>query len=575
MTEFLRLRRDELLLLAGVLLVAAGLRLWGIFFGLPHVYHPDEGFEVYRALRLGTGSFDFDRIAKGGYYFLLFAEYAVYFLGLFVTGAVTGAAEFAERFAQDPSPFWRIGRVTTALLGTATVFLVWFQAKRMGSGRAGLLAAWFLALSFRHVVDSHFITVDVPMTLFAFLAVVLVVEDVSGRRRLRLWEFALVSAFAALNKMPAVLVFLPYFLGAYLRGGWRGQRGVWTLSTWLTPIVAGVIYLAANPGFLTNLDFVMRLVGDTVVPGGEPDAMVGSADVETPNLWWFYLSALVQSQGPALLALSLIGAILGLTRRSQAVVLHLAFIVPFFVLIAGASSSHLYYSRYITPLLPSLCLLSGLALDDMVRRIRGPSALATGVVVATALVIVLEPGRAAVRWDAHRSRTDTRTEALNWIESNVEHRSRVLLEGNVEETSQLTVPLRNTKKNVKDMIDRLQTTDPGKAMFWELKIETLEKPLYDLVAVRHFEPWGSLEEYRARDVQYVVLRRDNFVRGAQQDRKHESEIVESRYAFYDELRTSGARLVSRFEASPDGLPGYDLEVWRLPPAETARVLEES
>jgi hypothetical protein len=32
----------EKLLLAGILLVALGFRLWGIQFGLPSLYHPDE-----------------------------------------------------------------------------------------------------------------------------------------------------------------------------------------------------------------------------------------------------------------------------------------------------------------------------------------------------------------------------------------------------------------------------------------------------------------------------------------------------------------------------------------------------
>ena len=188
---------EEAALLGIVLLVAFLVRLWGAYFGLPHVYHPDEGFEVYRALRLGMGGFDFERVAKGGYYFLLFAEYGVYFVLLFVTGANSSVQGFAEHFVADPGAFWRIGRTTTVFLGTFTVGLVWWQGRRMGSSRAGLLAALFLALSFRHVVDSHYVTVDVPMTLFAFWAIAMIVEDVSGRGRLRTWPFALVAASAA------------------------------------------------------------------------------------------------------------------------------------------------------------------------------------------------------------------------------------------------------------------------------------------------------------------------------------------------------------------------------------------
>ena len=215
----LPIRPLEAALLAAALVLALVLRVWGNAFGLPHVYHPDEGFEIYRALRLAMGGFDLDRVAKGGFYLLLFVEYGVYFVLRFVTGAVGGAADFAREFASDPTPFWLIGRMTNGVLGTATVFLVWWQAWRMGSSRAGLLGVLFLAVSFRHVVDSHYATVDIPMTLFAFWSVVMVVEDLSGRSRISWWKYGLVAAFAVLNKLPAIVIFVPYLVGATLRGG--------------------------------------------------------------------------------------------------------------------------------------------------------------------------------------------------------------------------------------------------------------------------------------------------------------------------------------------------------------------
>ena len=51
-----------------VLVVALLIRLWGIGYGLPFSYVNDEYHEVMRALQLGAGSFNFDRIGKGGFY---------------------------------------------------------------------------------------------------------------------------------------------------------------------------------------------------------------------------------------------------------------------------------------------------------------------------------------------------------------------------------------------------------------------------------------------------------------------------------------------------------------------------
>jgi len=118
------------LLLLAVLCLAAFLRLWGIDYGLPHQYLHDENVEVVRALRLGAGQYDwsFDRAQRGGYFYILFLEYGFYFLGLWIAGKVQGAGDFALHFVQNPAPFFFMGRLTTALFGTATVGCFTFSA---------------------------------------------------------------------------------------------------------------------------------------------------------------------------------------------------------------------------------------------------------------------------------------------------------------------------------------------------------------------------------------------------------------------------------------------------------------
>ena len=400
--------RNELALLAGVLAAAFGLRIWGAYFGLPHVYNADEGFEVYRAVRLGMGGLDFERVGKGGYYFLLFAEYAVYFVGLLVTGAVSGVGDFALRFVENPSGFWKIGRTTTAVLGTATVFLVWRHTRSLRGTRAALLAAWFLALSARHVFESHYISVDVPMTLFTFWAITMIVEDVEGHRRLRPWLFAFVAAYAVLNKLPAALLFIPYFVASWMRGGLRGPGGLLSRATWMPTAAAIAIYCVANPGiifnFATEVSRAYHAMAGTPDPDGE---FTGGA--QKANLWLYYSGQLVRSQGPAFLALSVVGIGLGFRRRRRAAILHAAFVLPFFGVICSSGSSHLYYPRYLVPILPGLCVFAALALDEAIERLRGPSWAAAPLALVTALLVMAAPGVATVRWDQRMTRPDTRT----------------------------------------------------------------------------------------------------------------------------------------------------------------------
>ncbi len=69
-----------------VLGLACLLRLWGTWYGLPYSYYDDEYHEVMRALELGMGGFNFERTGKGGFYFLLFLEYGLYYVSLKAPG---------------------------------------------------------------------------------------------------------------------------------------------------------------------------------------------------------------------------------------------------------------------------------------------------------------------------------------------------------------------------------------------------------------------------------------------------------------------------------------------------------
>lgn len=552
--------RPAALVLFVILAFAVVLRAWGVAFGLPHVYHPDEGFEVYRALRLGMGGFDLERTGKGGLYFLLFLEYGVYLVLQRLTGALHGVSDFARQFAADPSAFWLMGRWTNVVLGTLTVGLVAEQGRRLGSWRAGLLGALFLAGATQHVVDSHYVTVDVPMTLFTFLALVLIVEDAEGRTKLRALPFALVAAYAVLNKIPAAVLFVAYFLGAAMRGGWNGPRGLLRPSTWAPPILAALLFALANPGIWLQWHDTIEMLRNAVAGGGTGGEETGAGPSGPgTNLALFYGRVLLDSLGPAGVALAALGLLSGLLRRSRAVALHAAFVIPFFVLIAGTGSSHLFYERYATPLLPGLALLAGLGLDDFLTRRAGSSPRAHALGALIAVIVVIGPVQGAVRFDRVMSRTDTRTLALEWMGEHAPEGSRVLLEGSAEELSQLLVPLSPSEANVAALIADLAARDPGKADFWRLKGPELPAPRYDLVTVDHLSEWGDLEAYDASGVEWVILQPERFS-GAPDSRYAES-VLATRHAFLRAMQASGRwRAVARF--TPGGQrPGPDLEIW--------------
>ena len=450
------------------------------------------------------------------------------------------------------------------------MFVLWWHGRTVAGVWTGLAAALLLMPAYHHVASSHYIAVDVPMALFAFLAVVMVVEDVEGRRKIKPYLFAPVAAFAVLCKIPAALLFIPYFLGCAMRGGLRGPRGLLSVESWIPVVGAGVVYVLFNPGVVVRLDEVYSLL--IIALGLVPSAEAGRegspyAGLELgTNLWAYYSRALLKSLGIMSLGLAFLGIGIGLARRSRPVLLHLSFILPFFLALAGSSSAHLYYSRYVIPILPGLALFAAIGLAAGIGWLRPwlrpPIAAALAAVLA--LVAVVQPAWTAIRFDLALARVDTRTRTVDWIEANVAPGSTILLEGFPELESALSVPLQNTPDNIRAMIARLKKTDPGKAAYWELRLKVGNRPAYDLLTVRHFEPWGALADYRARGVAYAVLRRDRFVPTEAMRVKMKQQWLESRETFYRDILADGrAELLVAFDPEETGSRGGHLEIWQL------------
>jgi hypothetical protein len=151
-----------LLMIVGL---ALGLRVWGIRFGLPYDFTYDEIHEIVRAFKLGMGEYYWASIGKGGLYYFLFVEYGLMYVIWSMMGKVTSTHDFAMLYFQDASPFYLAGRFTVALMGTLTCWVIFAIGKQLYGIRVGLGAALIGATAYYHALWSHYINVDIGMTL--------------------------------------------------------------------------------------------------------------------------------------------------------------------------------------------------------------------------------------------------------------------------------------------------------------------------------------------------------------------------------------------------------------------------
>jgi hypothetical protein len=411
-------------ILGGLLLAGALVRIWGNDYGLPHTYHSDEGHIVNRAIRFHGGNLDPGFFNWPSLYMYLLS--AIY-------GVAYGLRGVVASFAQDPTPFYLIGRTLTALMGTATIGVLYVVAAELYSTRVALLASLFLTVNLLHIRDSHYITTDVPLTFLITVALLFVFRYWRAGRTGDALAAGLFAGLAASMKYPGGLMLLPLALAHYFRPRPAGGRLRWVVSPTLLAAggLAAVGFLAGTPyAVLTPVAFLRGVFSElrevhTVQFGNEGDL---------PGYLFHLFHSFPEGMGLPLFVTALVGLGVALYRHGKAEIILLAFPLPYFLVIGTWSSR---FERYTLPLLPFLALLAALGLATLAAAVRTRVARSgemarwarpgLGLTLA-ALVLVAPEVLRIVHWHMLLARPDTRVVAGEWIEREIPNGARIAME---------------------------------------------------------------------------------------------------------------------------------------------------
>src|SRR5437868_13578800 len=96
----------------GVFFVALGLRVYGLRYGLPAVYNPDEVAIMSRALAFAKGDLNPHNFVYPSFYFyVLFAWEGLTAIVAVATRALSSLGEFQREFFLDPTRVFVAGRL--------------------------------------------------------------------------------------------------------------------------------------------------------------------------------------------------------------------------------------------------------------------------------------------------------------------------------------------------------------------------------------------------------------------------------------------------------------------------------
>lgn len=399
-----RLRSPFPWALTAILVVAVLLRIGGPLSDA-RVQHPDEFHFVYWPLYFTTGDLDPQHTLTAFYpalhYYLLGLLYFVYFL-LQLPANGWSLEQFAMyHFFWDTDSLLHIARWTGVFFAVGTVAWVAFLARRVAGSLAGYIAALLLAFAPLHIRQSGLAAVDIPMAFWyvaAVWAALRLLEKSSWK------AYAVAGVFvglAAASKYPGALSG-----AAVVAAHWTAKRSWKDRRLWWAGAISVAAFFVATP--YTLLDW---------------QTFVGHFSREAAHLqeghgqslgvgWWYHIKVSLR-YGLGWLGLGLGLAGVWVAWRSPAGRVLVVALVAYYLVMG---SGELVFVRYALPLLVLLAVLAALALTAIVEAQRGAR---VRWAYALAFCALAEPLYAALSITRLQTASDTRLQAVEWIEQHL------------------------------------------------------------------------------------------------------------------------------------------------------------
>lgn len=409
-----------------IILLAGFLRIWGIDFGLPSKYHPDEEFFINPA-------FSVISLEAPGWYgapgtTVIYANAIIFTV---VGNFIDSQKPILEQYQENPAPFILASRILMVLISMATVLLVYLLAKNIFKNKyIGLLSALALALSALHIEHSHYIRPDIMVVFFLVLTAYfswLIFEKAKMKHYILAFIFL---ALAIATKYPAVFGIIFILIGHFYNYSSDKKIKLILNKKLLIGLLAGlIIFLAVFPYIISDYS---QIISDLKWEARYEHA--GADQLGLFGNFEFYVSGSLWYTGTMILIASIIGIIFSFFQRKKG----MFFLFPFLVIFLGfISALSLHWDRWALILIPFGSIFAGLGIVATFRYIRFQAEnkfrlknKIIWIILATiAIIIIFYPALLrSFRQSYAFAHNDTRDAAQEWITNNLPSDSVAVIE---------------------------------------------------------------------------------------------------------------------------------------------------
>lgn len=402
-----------------VIVVALTARLWGVDWGLPYLYHPDEPNNLIRTLTM---------VREGDpnphwfhYGSLMFYLYGGVVAG---TGVVRGMAGRGDLAGLEPPLMIAEGsgyledtwvlltpRIASVVLSVATAVLIYFVVRRLTRRNwAAMFSGLLFALAPVAVSEGRLFT---PNTLSALFSAAALGAAFRVYERGLFRDYVIAGAFvgmAAGSKYNAGLVGIAVLIAHWLR--LRDSAPVLSRGPLVSIYAAIATFLVTTPFAILDAGEFLGDVGFELV-----HYSTGHAGQEEGVV--VYFGVILVSFSVALLLIPL--AFTDKRLRGPATIA-VAFGIGY---VAVFSLFQTTFARNLLPALPAFCIAIGLGASASIELVRDKGNIARGILVGCMSVAVVIAGTTVL---VEYQGSEDREDAAQWLDANLPSGSLVLVE---------------------------------------------------------------------------------------------------------------------------------------------------
>lgn len=281
-----------------LLIIALGfsLRVIGADWGFPFLVHPDESVVADIPVHMSAQS----TLDPGEYnhpdHFGIYTNALLYH----TASHIVYHKPLTDTFENHKLLFYHISRIFSAILGTLCIIVAYFIGKEYREN-TGLIAALLVAIFPSYVTHSHYITADMPLTLFTMLVILFTVRYLNIPTDKNLFIASFFSALAVSVKYPGILTLL-LILSAVIYKHYRDNKKV-RISSLKVLMSFTLILFISSPYLFINWFRVIQALLLNAAP-----VHLGADGLGWSGNMLFYAKTYLDFSGVLLFLFSLTGA---------------------------------------------------------------------------------------------------------------------------------------------------------------------------------------------------------------------------------------------------------------------------